>query len=396
MRPRQGITELFSTFLQFDSDRFRGWATDAKLRRSMERRLAELPQPEHSENFWAVYWYQAWRTNQLAQGHLSAYLQEICYWAAQKTAAHFESTQFQLFDCFQVAIASLDKVLQGFDATRNFSLKGYASFKFRSLIKDVLRQRHITDICTPWALLHKLSKRRLVESLQNAGLSSEVIQRYVLAWTCFNALYAPTEVPTRTATTRKLVKPAPEVWQAIAKLYQQQCQTQLPPGASAATPEQLENWMLACATAARQYLYPTAVSINAPRPGQEEGELLDNLPAADSETALSAMIAEEETDRFSQINRVLSQAIQQLDSDAQQLLQLYYLQELTQQQIAKQLNIQQYSVSRQLTRVKRSLQRSLVEWSQETLHISPNLDVLESMSTALEEWLKVHYSRAEG
>ncbi|MBN3892553.1 MAG: hypothetical protein HWQ43_26555 [Nostoc sp. JL31] len=36
MQPRQGIVEIFSTFVQFDVDQFSGWATDAKLRRSMK------------------------------------------------------------------------------------------------------------------------------------------------------------------------------------------------------------------------------------------------------------------------------------------------------------------------------------------------------------------------
>ncbi len=39
MRSRQGITELFTTFLQFDADRVIGWAVDAKLRRNMAHLL---------------------------------------------------------------------------------------------------------------------------------------------------------------------------------------------------------------------------------------------------------------------------------------------------------------------------------------------------------------------
>jgi RNA polymerase sigma factor (sigma-70 family) len=395
MYRRQETLEIFSTFLQFDADRFQGWATEPRLRRSMQSCLSQLTQSEISENFWGLYWYNIWQTqtNRLAQDHLSAYLQEVCYWAAQKAATAIESAEYRLPDCFQVAIAHLNKVLQGFDAKRNLSLKGYASLKFGSVIKDTLRQRKITDICTPWALLNKLSKKRFIESLLNVGLGTETIQRYVLAWTCFTTLYTPTEVPTRTTTTRKLVKPGPEMWAAIANLYNQQHLTQLPSRALVATPEELEKWLTDCAIAARQYLYPSLTSMNAPKAGQEDGELLDDLPATQLEPAFSELMAEEEKVHAQQINAVLLKAINQLEPQLQQLLHLYYVQGLTQQQIAQQLQIQQYNVSRQLTRVKRSLQRRLTEWSQETLHISPNLDVLESISTALEEWLNVHYGQ---
>ena len=41
------------------------------------------------------------------------------------------------------------------------------------------------------AIVTELTQKRLVESLQNLGLSGDAIQRYVLAWRCYQALYAP-------------------------------------------------------------------------------------------------------------------------------------------------------------------------------------------------------------
>ncbi|WP_442940648.1 hypothetical protein [Nostoc sp.] len=54
MQPRQGIVEIFSTFVQFDVDQFSGWATDAKLRRSIKVCL-EGSSTEKSDTFWALY-----------------------------------------------------------------------------------------------------------------------------------------------------------------------------------------------------------------------------------------------------------------------------------------------------------------------------------------------------
>ncbi|WP_448272191.1 hypothetical protein [Nostoc sp. DSM 114160] len=81
MQPRQGIIEIFSTFVQFDLDQFSGWATDAKLRRSMKFCLEESS-TEKSDTFWALYWYRVWQTESsaVALAHISAYLQEVCYW----------------------------------------------------------------------------------------------------------------------------------------------------------------------------------------------------------------------------------------------------------------------------------------------------------------------------
>ncbi|HEY9641483.1 MAG TPA: sigma-70 family RNA polymerase sigma factor, partial [Coleofasciculaceae cyanobacterium] len=142
--------------MQFESERFSGWATDARLRRSMKACLANScleagegsVQLSRSDKFWAIYWYKLWQTcpTELAQGHLSAYLQEVCYWATQKTLTRFTITQYTFSDCFQVAITRLDKVLKRFDPTYGSDLKTYASVAFSRLIQDFLKQQQIMDI----------------------------------------------------------------------------------------------------------------------------------------------------------------------------------------------------------------------------------------------------------
>ena len=119
MRPRQDIVEVFSTFIQFDFDRFSTWASDPRLRRSMNKCLTESPQ-EISENFWGIYWHKQWRKKPqgLAREHLIAYLQEVCFWSTHKTITGFTSSQYTVPDCFQIAIAGVDKVLKGFDGDR--------------------------------------------------------------------------------------------------------------------------------------------------------------------------------------------------------------------------------------------------------------------------------------
>ncbi len=216
MRPRQNPIEIFSTFLQLAEDRFSGWVIDRKLRRNMENCLMDRSNTLE-ENFWALYWYRVWQNQPtfLARGHLSAYLQEACYWATQKTMSNFTKTQYKFSDCFQMAIAEVDKVLKGFNSDLGFSLKNYASVSFRNMIIDDLRQRHEVNICTDWALLRKLSQKRLIESLKYAGLTSETISQYRLAWNCFKTIY----VPKQSGSTRQLTRPDSATWEAIAQLY---------------------------------------------------------------------------------------------------------------------------------------------------------------------------------
>ncbi len=386
MQPRQTIIEIFSTFVQFDDDRFGRWAIESRLHRSIKSCLCHTPK-ETSEIFWALYWYKLWQISEtefLAQQHLAAYLQEPCYWTSQKTAACFVSTQYKLSDCFQIAIAQVDRVLKGFNPDQGSSLKNYAAIIFASAIRETLRQRHEVDICTDWGLLRKISQKRLQESLQNAGLSLETITTYVVAWNCFKTLY----VPTKASNSRQLSRPDDQTWEAIAQAYNSQSAQQV-------NPQTLEKWLLSIAKAARKYLYPTPDSLNVSKGGDDSWELLDNLPGTEQQSLIHQILTQEEeqtrTSQQADINKVLVKAIAQLELQVQQILQLYYAQQLNQDTIAKQLDMKQYTVSRRLTKARETLLRSLANWSQETLHIAVTSNLLTSMSNVMEEWLHNYY-----
>ncbi len=381
MHPRQSIIEIFSTFVQFEGDRFHNWATDARLRRSMLLCAKNNPQ-ETADNFWVLYWYNSMpkpEIEKLAKQHLVAYLQEACYWASQKTSAGFTSTQYKLSDCFQIAIAKVDKVLKGFNPNQGFTLKNYARTSFACSIRETLRQLHEVDICTPWGLLRKISQKRFVESLEAVGLAKDTINSYILAWNCFKTLY----LPNPGSSTRQLVRPDNKVWEAITQAYNSQSNQK-------ATPQILEAWLLDSAKHARTHLYPNTDSLNNPRGGDDSSEWLDNLLG--SESVLTQVITQQEEEtRFSQqteINKLLVNAIAQLETQSQQMLELWYRQGLTQQQIAKQLDIPQYTVSRRFTKVRETLVKAVASWSKEKMHISLTPDILKEMTAVIEEWLQ--------
>ena len=194
---------------------------------------------------------------------------------------------------------------------------------------------------------------------------------------------------------RQIQRPEQVTWETITELYNSKRHQLKPPGPECSA-ETLEKWLLFCARQGRSYLYPTITSLNAPKLGQESGEWQDDLSDTANESLLAALISQEETEtrqiQQTQINNILTTALAQIDPQAQMLMQLYYRQQLTQQQIARQLEVQQYTVSRRLAKARESLLLALTQWSQETLHISPSSNVVKHISTVLEEWLQTYYS----
>ncbi len=394
MRPRQDLIEIFSSFVQFDADRFHKWGSDPRLKRNMQH-CCEQPAASSLPRFWVLYWHKRWQAEpqSIAKAHLLAYLQEACYWVAYKAGTGFTSAQYGVADCFQIAIAHLDKILKGFNAEQGFDLKNYAIAAFSSLIRDRLRQRKEVDICTDWSLLRKVSQKRLVAALQAQGLTKAEIERHLLAWRSYRLIYTPEQA----VGTSRLSAPTEAIWIAIAQQANADRASLTSPGSSSSSisAQQVEAWLITAAKAVRHYLYPGAVSINATIAGQDVGEYLDSLSDANQMSPLGEVIAEEEqtqrTAQQAQLNTVLTEAIAQLEAQSQKLLMLYYREEATQQAIAAQLSLKQYAISRALSRIKKTLIMTLAKWGQATLHITPSPDVLKHTSAALEEWLVTHY-----
>jgi RNA polymerase sigma factor (sigma-70 family) len=406
MRSRSSTLETFTTFLQFEDDFPRTWTIDGRLQRSMQKALQQLERTQlertqdrspKTDRFWALYWHKKWSNPPQTPGsqlrnlpfeHLSAYLQEPCFWAVNRMRSQFTNTQYSLSDCFQIAVVRVEKILTGFDAQQGFGLSNYASTVFGTALRDALRQKQEVDICSNWSLLRKTSQKRVSEALYQAGLSDSTIAQYTLAWQTFKALY----VPTQASGTRQLPRPDEETWQRITTEYNRQTPT------TKADRLVLEQWLNKTAQALRNYLNPGVVSMNAPRPGQEEGEWQDNLTDSDEPDSLLANLIDDEDhqerlDKRSQLETVLEGAIEQCDPELRSILQLYYGTNLTQQQMATQLNIKQYTISRRLTKAKETLLKQLTTWSQTDLHICLTPDVLQTMGTLLDDWLKTRYHR---
>ncbi len=391
MRPRQDITEMFSTFVELENDRFNKWLVDIKLRQSMQNCLDCSPfvsKQENSkqENFWVLYWHNQWRSpsqsNRLARMHMQAYLQEPCYHVSRKIVALDANGQHSIADFFQMANAEVEPILTNFNPRKSSNLKAYFTMAIKSRLKDILRQRKEADPCSNWALLRKVSKKLYVEALNNAGLSASAIAQYRLAWICFKELY----VQNQPGGTASLPEPTPQLWQAIADLYNHS-RHQLKPTPECTTQE-IKSWLDRSVEYVRAYLFPPVKSLDTFKPS-DTNQTLD-LPDP-NDSLIADLIAQEDIrDRQNQISQmfdVLSKTLQAMELKSQEILRLYYLEELTQQQIMQQLQISQPTVSRKLVKGRESLLLALVNWSR-TMNISVNPNQINDMSIALEEWLR--------
>jgi RNA polymerase sigma factor (sigma-70 family) len=398
MRQRKDLIEIFSTFLQFESDRPTLWAIDPRLHRRMTRSV-EM-EPRGSENFWAVYWLRQYAQHGDMQNpihrqpidHLAAYLQETCFWAVNRVLPRVGVVQAKLSDCFQVAIADVPKLLAAFDLSKPTSLKTFANTVFGNCLRDYLRQRQEIDICGDWGLLQKISRKRLLDALVANNFNPVMCDRYYLAWKALTTNYSSTKSP----KLRAISAPDLETWQLILASFDRD-RAEFPL-VTAATAKELEKLLLDAAKKVRGYLYPTINSLNVKKGNDTETDGESDLVG--NEASPMEYLEEQETTAERQTQQqqmvaVLHEAISKLDQPAQRLLTLYYQDGATQQNIATQLEIPQYTVSRKLSKARETLLKAILAWGQNTLHIAPTSDVINSISALLEEWLESFYARSD-
>jgi RNA polymerase sigma factor (sigma-70 family) len=386
MQPRDRLIDLFSTFALLEDDRFRRWIDDPRLQRSMQRQLSNPVDSPTEERGWAIYWHLAYPKHPLAQSHLTAYLQEVCFWTAQEMTRRLQSPQYTLADYFQIANSEIPRVFKSFGADRGSSFKSYAKLVLTNALKDLLRQRQAADVCSDWSLLRKVSKKRIGEVLLHRGVTEPDTAQYQFAWFCFKTLYIPPET-----SSQKLPPPDPTVWQAIVELYNIKRQHQLVVPGVALTAAQIEVRLTKLAQWTRSYLYPSVDSLNRSKPEPGTGEVQDDLTDTTHDSLLDAAIDREEVQqRVSQqtdLHAVLTQALANLRPELQEILQLFYRDGLSQQELSTQLQMSQPTVSRRLKEAEKLLLSVLLTWIESQLNKIPDPNELKTISTTLKEWL---------
>lgn len=394
---KRDVDQQFSTFVKIADDCFEGWITDPRLKRNLDLQKVMLqcdPSADFPTRFWVSFFYQIWqhslpeqrRFQELSLSHLYAYLQGPCYWSAYKLSRRFSTIQFGLGDCFQAACVKSDNVLRGFRPELGHTLSTYATQVFANAIRDALAACNEVQIASELSLLKRCTGKRLVEALEEAGLSLAMQSNYQAAWRSFQKFYFPLQIPART-----LASLTEDDWSAISAQYEILRQKDL--SLVAACEADLQDWLETCVLYLRRYTIPQAVSLNAGL--GDSDEFVDRLSDTREQTLtllLSQEAEQERRERQHQVAELLSNALSQLDPSIHLLLQLYYGDQMIQKDIAAQLGMQQYQVSRQLSRARQILLKVLVTWSREDLHIVCDPAVLNNMTVILDDWLKTQFS----
>ncbi len=386
MRPRDRLIDQFSTFALLDDDRFRRWSSEPKLERSMQQQITNASQPTTDDRVWAMCWYRQLEKHSLAQSHLTAYLQEVCYWMAIDMTRKLQSPQYTLADYFQIANSEIPRVFKSFNLDRNTNFKSYAKLVLSSALKDLLRRRHAAGGCSDWSLLRKVSKKIVDEVLLQQGIVGLQAERYRFAWFCFTTVYIPAD-----RNSQALPPPDPSVWSQIAELYNTKRQHQLVSPGEVLTIEQMELQMTELAKWMRAYLYPPIDSLNRRKLEPGTGEIQDDLTDADGESLLDLAIEREEVDRRSsqqsELEAILTQSLTSLTSEHLEVLKLFYRDGLSQQELAVHFQTSQSTISRRIRTAEAQLLAALLVWIESKLNKLPDPNELKDISVNLRSWL---------
>ena len=196
MKKRQ-LKEKFYTFLDF-SCHARGFYLTWKPNLKLLSNLEKITKNEHniSENYLVqllIHQIKNNRQDQLAKLHISAYLDDICYWLGVKTHEKVRNYDYTWLDCFQIAriiINESESLVNSYQSDRS-SFKTYVKLKLETEILEIIHFNHEIEKYSPIGLLRKISKKKLRESLLNQGITIKKIEDYLLALNILKLFYKP-------------------------------------------------------------------------------------------------------------------------------------------------------------------------------------------------------------
>lgn len=403
--------DKFVNFLIFKEDNLYEWVTDRKSEQKMiaffqkKFNFNVLEENEHSnenvsedeylnENFISLYLFKTWKKQpeSVVKQFLLAYLQESCYWAVEsiyKAIKHQTKSvgaycKYSLRDCFYMGIDKTYKVLEKFSIGKSLTLKSYAKKRFWTLLRDELRERRETNICTDWSLLRKLNPGRIKKNLKNRGYCESSIAQYILAWQCFVEIY----VPNQGNSTTRLNEPRPNTWKEIATLYNTRRMHCLNSPGSECQPETIKQWLIDCVRIEREHyhiknekLFNFGDELSLPNDVLEVSERLE----------VDSIFLKEQAPV---IETFLKRTLNNLKPEQQQLLSLYYGREkISQAKIGEQFGMKQYQVARKLKQIISQMTIALSKWSKDQLNITLTSERLNDISELLKCWLIEYFSQ---
>ena len=391
MDKRESLIEQFSTFIMWSEERFQRWQTDPRLSRHMEKSFQRVTSGDRQ--YWVAYWHQQWQQHNrsISRDHLYAYLQEPCYRVAVQLWSTYQHRHDRpLFDLFSQGVLCFQKLLTSFNPILNPNLGAYASFFLKWRILDELRRQDKSYGHTLWSLLLHTSETRVRKALIAMGINGLLLEYHLQAWDCYVELYKPAKVKRE----GKIQAPPPEIWAKIVATYN----LLMPQPQNLET---IQQWVNTSGQAVFRYMSPAEVSINQPLSTEGQQEFIDVTAAPDDNESPDSLL--DYGAIYIQILAWLREEWQGLDlrtyrlnAHTKRIVQLYYGEGQEQKEISQQLGINQSTVSRTLNKVKTIVTDRFLEWSMDNLHISLQVNDVETINEAVSQWLWSIYQTQSG
>ncbi len=403
MKKRINIVQSFSTFLSFSASFQKltcQWVVETKLERNIQKKLQMYP--GQAPEFWVRHFLEVIqdlshnatrdasenKQKLVAQEHLSAYLQEACYWAAYQIHNKFSSIncKYSLEDLFQIGslFVSVPGKLKNFNVKYQYSLENYAKVAIFRFIKNEIYSQNIEskqEKYSDYGLLKDLSNKELKEALALQGININQFDSYCLAKQCFDIICHPQQ----RQGNCKLEPPKHSDLIQIVDLYNQRI-NKLKLLETSVDINKIQKMLSTCILAARHYRTKRVL------PLQNNEIFSEGIP-----TPWNTLIQIEERE---QIESIIENIFIDIPDVGQTIFKLWLGLDITQTEITTVLKsnypelLHQYQVARKLSKYNRDILKSFVQrWNQLNPEILLNEKNIETLHENLNECLQAYCKR---
>lgn len=413
--PRRSFIEQFFTFLipiAQDGGKVSRlqWKSDVALKQDIEgcqQQNAQFKTWCQGEDTRAIVqnflqFYQQDSTpevqRELAKWHVAAYLEAPLYAAVRD--------RFSAFHNYESPATTWDHYLHlakrlAYDPTQiwsiyqryqpeKYSLEQHFRFAIASKIRDLFHQETGKGKYSLWFSLKRASKSELQRGLTTIGIAEAKIPGYVAARDALFEVYSK--------SGDRWLEPTAAQYQAATDYWNRHYAQSA--GITAASSSLIaisdfKSFVRTCIQAIQAT--PKIESLDA-----YQANSYKELSNSEAELALDdpmALLQEQQSQaewqhRVQTLNTMLTEQTQQFDPIEQTILQARSLGN-NQTQIAKQLGINQATVSRRYQRCQRQLLQAIATWIQAELNYSLALENLEHLDHYITLWLQQHYATTD-
>lgn len=369
------IIARFSQFFQLNPDP--RWIRDRSLEINLNRLVKQYP--NQGEKFWLRYWLESAKTqaDALAVQHLRAYLENACYWSAIAAYNDFSTPDLTWWDYWQVARAIASepvKLFASYDFTRKTLPRTYAQTKLKYAIISRIRAGKQAERASDWGLLQSLSKTAIKTALKKAGIGEPKLSQCFKAWQAFKEVYAPVAV----LQNRQLPSPTDAELAGMTQYYNEQRSL----SETAISQVEIQKLLTLCIQVVRAInkIEFTRLDVDNSTLKLELAQKSEDLAQQQQQQAIYSQ-------EWEQVKLELSLAIATLSPDARKMLILERGLGWNQTDIGKEFGLKQYQVSRQLSRHKGFLLKTLAQWSQNQTGLTLSDETIAHLSDELDLWL---------